>query len=915
MEFYHSLVTVSSEVCAQRALDLVDSDPAAALALALRVLEADDIDDVDRAMATWAQGWALRELHELDEASACLAEAVALARSLGMSNVVVRASVSLALTRMYQGDSSTALSILDDVAPAAAPADLVHVLLQRALIEHRLGDQSAALSGYFAALAAANGVGDGVGDDAGNGVGDGVGGGVGDGAADVVGDDTARARIHANLTVLYAERNDLDAAQTHASAARRMAARLGLDLLAAGTAHNLGYALARSGKVPEALRLMQQADDDVARLDGVDAQLAVMRLDHCEVLLGANLFDEALVLGERCVDVLAQLGNANERADADLLLARIHRATDDLVAAGAAAQRASTMYVRQGRRTFAALARLVELQASSGDTPAQGRARRAEAVAGDLGKAWPIEQAVALGLACRWYVEAGLLDDATRLVGQLRRVRNSSAVQRAAQFLAAGLVHEAAGRRSAARRAVTSGLRTLEENRRSIGPTELRAYATVHASELADLGTRLAVDDGRARDLLRVLESVRSQAASRPTGPVDAQVAAALTELRSVADALRSEDIDAEAAMQLAVRRRELEARIRTATRADGRSASAGSSSVGAAIEQLGARSLIEYTEVGGRLIAVTVSGGRARLHELGDVGAIRREIESTDFAVQRLQRAGASDRSRHSASVMLEASSALLAELVVPAALGGRDDEVVVVPSSSLLGLPWACLPPLRGRAIAVASSLADWAACNRRVPGDGSVGLIAGPDLRAAGREIDRLAKVHRTSSRLGAGTANTAGALEVIGTSAIAHIACHGAFRSDNPMFSSLRLADGELTVHDLAQCAELPHTFVMSACNTGQNAALRGGGLLGMASALMQLGVSSVIAPLTPVNDERSVELMVRLHTHLAAGLPAATALARASIADGVDGADGAGGDADGEIGSIDPTAAPFVCFGS
>ncbi len=65
-------------------------------------------------------------------------------------------------------------------------------------------------------------------------------------------------------------------------------------------------------------------------------------------------------------------------------------------------------------------------------------------------------------------------------------------------------------------------------------------------------------------------------------------------------------------------------------------------------------------------------------------------------------------------------------------------------------------------------------------------------------------------------------------------------------------------------------------------------------------MIQLGVSSIIAPLTPVNDERSVDLMVRLHTHLAAGLEPAEALAKASI---------------GPDGELDPTAAPFICFGS
>ena len=70
------------------------------------------------------------------------------------------------------------------------------------------------------------------------------------------------------------------------------------------------------------------------------------------------------------------------------------------------------------------------------------------------------------------------------------------------------------------------------------------------------------------------------------------------------------------------------------------------------------------------------------------------------------------------------------------------------------------------------------------------------------------------------------------------------------------------------------------MVLSACNAAASSVLRGGALLGMSSSLIQFGVSSVIAPLTPVSDERSVALMSRLHRQLAAGAEPAAALARA-----------------------------------
>jgi hypothetical protein len=63
--------------------------------------------------------------------------------------------------------------------------------------------------------------------------------------------------------------------------------------------------------------------------------------------------------------------------------------------------------------------------------------------------------------------------------------------------------------------------------------------------------------------------------------------------------------------------------------------------------------------------------------------------------------------------------------------------------------------------------------------------------------------------------------------------------------------------------------------------GTSAAINGGTLLGLSSALGAFGASDVIAPLTPVNDEHVQAVMLRLHTALAAGEAPAAALAAAT----------------------------------
>ena len=157
------------------------------------------------------------------------------------------------------------------------------------------------------------------------------------------------------------------------------------------------------------------------------------------------------------------------------------------------------------------------------------------------------------------------------------------------------------------------------------------------------------------------------------------------------------------------------------------------------------------------------------------------------------------------------------------------------------------------------VAPSLLAWAFATRRpaIRRAPRTLLIGGPALSCRERAARALARIHRNAVVLDVDESTAERCITQLGEVALAHLACHGSFRSDNPLFSTLRVADGDITVYDLEQCRRLPRTMVLSACNAAVSAVLRGGALLGMSSALIQLGVSSVIAPLTPVSDERSV----------------------------------------------------------
>jgi CHAT domain-containing protein len=114
----------------------------------------------------------------------------------------------------------------------------------------------------------------------------------------------------------------------------------------------------------------------------------------------------------------------------------------------------------------------------------------------------------------------------------------------------------------------------------------------------------------------------------------------------------------------------------------------------------------------------------------------------------------------------------------------------------------------------------------------------------------------------------------------TADVLHLACHGQFRPDSPLFSSLRLADGWLTVRD-AYNLDLPNGLVtLSACETGMNAIAPGDELIGLARGFLSAGAPSLLVSLWTVDDESTAMLMTSFYTRLRAGDGPAAALRQA-----------------------------------
>jgi CHAT domain-containing protein len=114
-------------------------------------------------------------------------------------------------------------------------------------------------------------------------------------------------------------------------------------------------------------------------------------------------------------------------------------------------------------------------------------------------------------------------------------------------------------------------------------------------------------------------------------------------------------------------------------------------------------------------------------------------------------------------------------------------------------------------------------------------------------------------------------------------VLHLACHGMFRADNPMFSSLKLYDTWVTAADVLQLDLSGALVTLSACESGRNEVLAGDELLGLTRAFLGAGAATLVASLWFVQDETTAWLMERWYEQLRSGVGRAAALRKAQLA--------------------------------
>ncbi|MDH6588771.1 tetratricopeptide (TPR) repeat protein [Streptomyces sp. SAI-133] len=690
---------------------------------------------------------------------------------------------------------------------------------------------------------------------------------------------TLRATVHLALGAV--ERADADF-----TAAEALWDTTGQEHDKADAVESRGLAAYRSGDVPAALRLLDEAQERYAKLGTPTFMLTIRR---CEVLMAAGLAPEALAEADAAIKVLDGIGGQSTlKAELLLAAARAARHAGDAHTAIARADMAVRLFAGQRRTWWETHARLVLIEARVAAGRGSGRlVADAAAVADRLASFGAPAAPEASLLAGRIALGLGWREDARRHLEVAARSRHSGPpLARMTGWAARALWARAVGSDRQVLEACRRGLDVLDDHRTTLGASELRARATAQGAELAGLAARASLASGGPRRLLVWSERWRATVLSAPPTrpPADPALLSGLTAFREIAARAEGARMEGRPVPTLEREQRRLEREIRSRTlhirgdapgdgyRFDPRRL----------LDRLGDEvRLVELAVLDGRVQVLLCAQGRVRRFEGGLLANAEREAEHVQAGLRRLAHPGAEAR-----LPVVEAAGRRLEELLLgPAAARLGPGPVVVVPPGRLHQVPWALLPSLRERVFSVSPSASSWLRARETPPpAHGGQVLVRGPGLATGGAEVPELAGLYGSATVLEHDDARVPRVLEELDGAALAHIAAHGAFRADSPLFSSLRMADGPLIVHDFERLDRSPYRIILSCCDTARFASVGADELLGLVTALLPLGTAGVVACSAPVNDEAVVPLMLSLHKGLSAGASLAEALrdARASL---------------------------------
>ncbi|HTB92008.1 MAG TPA: CHAT domain-containing tetratricopeptide repeat protein [Candidatus Sulfotelmatobacter sp.] len=279
---------------------------------------------------------------------------------------------------------------------------------------------------------------------------------------------------------------------------------------------------------------------------------------------------------------------------------------------------------------------------------------------------------------------------------------------------------------------------------------------------------------------------------------------------------------------------------------------------------------LLEYFSAGDSLIAAIITREEIRILPVTVLARVTHILQLLRFQLSKFRMG--SEYVRRFEEPLLRATQShlesLYVELIAPLRQYCHGDRLVIVPHGPLHFLPFHALRNgeeylCDSFRISYAPSASVFFACQEKPAGANTGSLVFGiADERAPQilQEAESVAALLPQSS-LRIGRDATSSLLREQGPqTGLLHIATHGVYRQDNPMFSGIRLGDGYLNLFDLYQMRLNANLVTLSGCATGMNFVAAGDELLGLQRGLFYAGASTLLLSLWDVHDQSTSQLM-------------------------------------------------------
>lgn len=894
------LAYLLKEIC----LDGWGSDPARATgaAAALNLLAEKFPDQETLALASWASGIAALVDGQMERALAHLDESEARFVALGKPHTAAATQVSklIALAMLGRYDEAVACGL------AARKVFIEHGdTLSTGKIEHNIGNiyfrrdryreaeqfQRAARERYAE-----------------------------------VDDQKQLAEIDNCLANIHSLQHKFRSAEQLYQQALHRAEAAGLSVRQAEIEASMGNLALFQGRYDRALDYLERSRRKYLAL-GMPHQSAIAEQEIADAYLELNLAPEAAAVYERVKRTFAELGMRAEQARATAQHARAAMLLGQINQAHTLLEEAGRLYAEEGNEFGLALVELTTAQlhyAEGNYALACQAAFKAEPPFASAGTWRRL-------LIARW-----LRGESDRARGQVSKARalleatlrdaEAQAQPEVAQrcHTSLGLLAEKEGNAQAAEASFKRAVSLIEEMRAPLPAEEFRT--AFFSDKLLPYGelVRLCLSDetrGRATEALCFVERARARALVDMLGGSFKFRAQARdlfeTELLAQLDELREElnwfysrinrpqaqgeavrGASEMAALHEAVSERErktLELMRQLQHRGESPLLAREETLDVAALQRdLGSETaLVEYTSLDDELLAFVVTDQSVEVvRGLSSEEEARIALEQFRFQTDALRYGSGRLRKHlpHLTERVRHHLQTLYALLLGPIEekLGGR--RLVVVPHRALHYVPFHALHNgdayvIERREVAYAPSAAVLRHCLSRDPRPLKSALLLGVADEQTPRvrdEIRALAPLFPESLALLDERATLDAVREGSPMADVLHLACHGQFRPDNPLFSSLRLGDGWLTVRDAYNLDLHCELVTLSACETGVSAVAPGDELIGLARGFFSSGVPSLLLSLWTVDDEATATLMSYFYRRLRAGARPARALREAQL---------------------------------